>query len=110
MSNTENTIMLKRNSISLKDLEICDFCNQIGHSETNCLLFESEMEKEQDEKKQRLIKRWKLSRILLLSGIPSKYWNSEDPVKFFLMNNRIIGYRETQKWNNKINYITPKML
>ena len=110
MSNTENTIMLKRNSISLKDLEICDFCNKIGHSVTNCLLFETEMQQKEYEKKQRIIKRQKLSRNLLLSGIPSRYWNSDDPVKFFLMNNRIIGYRETQKWNNKINYITPKML
>ena len=56
MSNTDNTIMLTRNTISLKDLEICEFCNQIGHSETNCLLFETEMEKEEDEKKTRLEK------------------------------------------------------
>ena len=110
MSNTDNTIMLKRNIISLKDLEICEFCNQIGHSETECLLFETEMEKEEDEKKERLEKQAIICKKLLLSGIPLKYWSSGDPVKTFLMNNRITGYRETQRWKNKFTYSSPNML
>ena len=110
MSNTENKIMLKRKTISLKDLEICDFCNQIGHSETNCLLFETEMEREQDEKKERLKRQKMVCRNLVSSGIPIKYWNSGDPVKTFLMNNRIIGYRDTLRWNEKYSYITPNIL
>ena len=80
-------ILLKRAMVLPNNIIICTYCNQIGHDNKDCWLYETEMVNQ--KKKQMYIEE-----ILHKSGIPEKYWKSQDPLKEFLMNNSISGHRK----------------
>jgi hypothetical protein len=87
MSDFENRpILLKRAMVLPNNILICTYCNQIGHDNKECWQYETEMVNL--KKKQNCIED-----ILHKSGIPEKYWKSQDPLKEFLMNNSVNGHR-----------------
>lgn len=65
----------------------CLYCNQYMHTIDECLVKKFDEQEHKDK-----IKR---------SNIPEKYWNSQDPVKSFLMNNSIKGYKNRIYWDNR---------
>lgn len=65
----------------------CIYCNHYMHTIDECLV--KKLDEQEYENK---IKR---------SNIPEKYWNSDDPVKKFLMNNSIKGYKNRIYWNSR---------
>lgn len=79
-------ILLKKSIILYNNLLICTHCNQLGHDNQDCLLYEFE---DMNNRKHQNY----MEKIYYKSGIPEKYWKSEDPLKEFLMNNNIHGHR-----------------
>ena len=79
-------ILLKRAMVLPNNILICTYCNQLGHDNKDCWQYETEMvilKKKQTH----------IEDILHKSGIPEKYWRSQDPLKEFLMNNSVNGHR-----------------
>ena len=65
----------------------CTYCKNYMHTVEDCL--EKKIDEAEQEDK---IKK---------SNIPEKYWNEHDPVKSFLMNNSIKGYKNRIFWEKK---------
>ena len=65
----------------------CTYCKNYMHTVDDCL--EKKIDEAEQEEK---IKK---------SNIPEKYWNNHDPVKSFLMNNSIKGYKNRIFWEKK---------
>jgi hypothetical protein len=89
----------KRKTTKMDNI-LCINCNQKGHFHTECQfdLYAYEAYQQQVEQYKRAMKM-----------IPEQYWIYGDPVKVFLMNNTIKGYRTRLYWNKKNKYITPKL-
>lgn len=81
-----NRIMLKRAIVLPNNIIVCTYCNQLGHDNKDCWQHETEMV---NLKKKQIY----IENVLHKSGIPEKYWKSQDPLKDFLMNNSINGHR-----------------
>ena len=65
----------------------CIYCNHYMHTIDECLV-----KKFDEQEYENKIKK---------SNIPEKYWKSHDPVKSFLMNNSIKGYKNRLYWTNR---------
>jgi len=65
----------------------CIYCYKYMHTIEECLV--KKLDEQQYENK------------IKNSNIPEKYWKTEDPVKSFLMNNSIKGYKNRVYWRNR---------
>ena len=77
----------KQTDVICVDQLFCTYCNNYMHTVVDCL--EKKIDEAEQEDK---IKK---------SNIPEKYWNEHDPVKSFLMNNSIKGYKNRIFWEKK---------
>ena len=83
----------KQTNIICVNQLFCTYCKNYMHTVDDCL--EKKIDEAEQEDK---IKK---------SNIPEKYWNDHDPVKSFLMNNSIKGYKNRIFWEKKeINNLT----
>ena len=80
---------IQRNRVECLNFQYCNYCHKGFHTEEHCL------EKKLDEYQKELY--------IQKSNIPKKYWMTSDPLKAFLMNNTIRGYRNRVYWENKNN-------
>ena len=78
--------MKRANNICLNTV-FCTYCHQYMHTYQDCLHRKTDISKREYRIKQ--------------SNIPEKYWKSEDPLKYFLMNNTVRGYSNRVYWENK---------
>lgn len=80
---------IRRNQVECLNFQYCSYCHKSFHTEEHCL------EKKLDEYQKELY--------IQKSNIPKKYWMTSDPLKAFLMNNTVKGYRNRIYWENKNN-------
>tara|TARA_X000000950_G_C13889402_1_gene650222 strand:- start:1582 stop:1896 length:315 start_codon:yes stop_codon:yes gene_type:complete len=78
---------IRRNQVECLNFQYCSYCHKNFHTEEHCL------EKKVDEHQKELY--------IQKSNIPKKYWSTSDPLKAFLMNNTIKGYRNRIYWENR---------
>lgn len=89
ISRMENSYKYSYNNLECLNFQYCSYCHKSFHTEEHCL------EKKLDEYQKELY--------IQKSNIPKKYWSTSDPLKAFLMNNTIKGYRNRIYWENKNN-------